>query len=180
MKIAVSSTGTDLGSPIDPQFGRCAYFLIVETDDMSFEACSNENIALTGCAGIQSAQFVSSKSANAVLTGTCGPNAVRTLSAASVEVFLGQTGTVREVIEAHKNGVLQPTNQANMHEHCGMGNTCQTAQASNQNFTRGRGMRVENVFLRTTLAILTIIIFPPFLHMLILSAFMIYILFILR
>ncbi|MBW2001843.1 MAG: NifB/NifX family molybdenum-iron cluster-binding protein, partial [Deltaproteobacteria bacterium] len=32
MKIAVSSTGTDLNSEIDPRFGRCAYFIIVNTD----------------------------------------------------------------------------------------------------------------------------------------------------
>ena len=48
MKVAVSSTGTNLDSPIDPRFGRCANFLIVETDDMSFEVFENENIALSG------------------------------------------------------------------------------------------------------------------------------------
>jgi len=140
MKIAVSSTGTDLGSPIDPRFGRCAYFLIVETDDMSFEACNNENIALGGGAGIQSAQFVSSKGAKAVLTGSCGPNAVRTLSAAGVELFVGQTGIVREAVEGYKNGALRPTDQANVPDHYGMGKPGQATQASNQNLTSGRGM----------------------------------------
>jgi len=99
MKIAISSNGKDLNSQIDPRFGRCAYFLIVETEDMSFEAFDNENIALGGGAGIQSAQFVASKGAKAVITGNCGPNAVRTLSAAGVELFVGQAGTVKEVIE---------------------------------------------------------------------------------
>ena len=36
MKVAISSTGKDLESQIDPRFGRCAYFLFVDTDDMSF------------------------------------------------------------------------------------------------------------------------------------------------
>ena len=140
MKIAVSSTGTDLGSPIDPRFGRCAYFLIVETDDMSFEACNNENIALGGGAGIQSAQFVSSKGAKVVLTGSCGPNAVQTLAAAGIELFVGRTGTVKEAIEAYKNGALRPTDQANVPDHYGMGQTGQTAQPSSQNITGGQGM----------------------------------------
>lgn len=35
MKIAVSSSGKDLDSHIDPRFGRCAYFIIVDIDDMS-------------------------------------------------------------------------------------------------------------------------------------------------
>ena len=49
MKIAVSSQGKNLESPLDPRFGRCAYFLIVETDDMSFEAVHNENMSLPLC-----------------------------------------------------------------------------------------------------------------------------------
>ena len=48
MKIAVSAGGKDLDSQIDPRFGRCAYFVIVETDDMSFEALDNEGITLGG------------------------------------------------------------------------------------------------------------------------------------
>lgn len=48
MKIAVSSSERDLSAQIDPRFGRCAYFVIVETDDMSFEAFNNESIALGG------------------------------------------------------------------------------------------------------------------------------------
>ncbi|MBW1920081.1 MAG: dinitrogenase iron-molybdenum cofactor biosynthesis protein, partial [Deltaproteobacteria bacterium] len=69
MRVAVSSSGDQLDSQIDPRFGRCAYFLIVETDDMSFVAFPNENVALGGGAGIQSAQFVASKGVKAVITG---------------------------------------------------------------------------------------------------------------
>ncbi len=101
MKICVTSTSNGINDPIDPRFGRCANFLIVETEDMSFEAFENENISLGGGAGIQSAQFVASKGAEAVITGNCGPNAVRTLSAAGVELFVGQAGTVKKVIEKY-------------------------------------------------------------------------------
>ncbi len=59
MKIAVSATGNNLNSEINPRFGRCEYFIIVETDDMSFEAYENENNELSSGAGIQSASFVS-------------------------------------------------------------------------------------------------------------------------
>ncbi len=120
MKVALSSSGKDLDSPIDPRFGRCAYFLIIETDDMNFESIDNENIALSGGAGIQSAQFVASKGVKAVITGNCGPNAVRTLSAAGIELFVGQTGTVREAVERYRNGKLRPTNKANVSDHYGI------------------------------------------------------------
>jgi len=68
MKIAVSSTGTDLNSEIDPRFGRCAYFIIVNTDDMSFEAIENESMSLGGGAGIQSGQFIASTGAKVLIT----------------------------------------------------------------------------------------------------------------
>jgi predicted Fe-Mo cluster-binding NifX family protein len=121
MKIAVSSSGKDLDSQVDPRFGRCAYFVIVETDDMSFEAFDNENVAAGGGAGIQSAQFVASKDAKAVITGNCGPNAMQTLSASRVEVFVGQSGSVREVIERYRRGDMKSTSTHNVTDHYGTG-----------------------------------------------------------
>ena len=121
MKIAISSSGKDLNSQVDPRFGRCAYFVIVDTNDMSFEAFDNESISLGGGAGIQASQFVASKGAKAVITGNVGPNAVQTLSAAGVEVFVGQTGTVREVIENYTRGNINSTSTPNVADHYGMG-----------------------------------------------------------
>jgi predicted Fe-Mo cluster-binding NifX family protein len=120
MKIAVSSNGKDLDSQIDPRFGRCAYFLIVDADNMSFETFDNESIALGGGAGIQAAQFVASKGAKAILTGNVGPNAVKTLGAAGVEVFVGQNGTVREAVERYNSGNLDSTRKATVADHHGM------------------------------------------------------------
>lgn len=48
MKLAFSATGTDLDAEIDPRFGRCAYFIVVNPDDMSFEAFENESMSLGG------------------------------------------------------------------------------------------------------------------------------------
>ena len=120
MKIAISSSGTDLNSQVDPRFGRCAYFLIVETDDMSVEVFENESGVLGGGAGIQSAQFVASKGAKVVITGNCGPNAVNTLYAAGIQVFLGNTGTVAEALDKYKNGNLNPAKTANVPDHNGL------------------------------------------------------------
>jgi predicted Fe-Mo cluster-binding NifX family protein len=119
MKVAVSSSGQDLNSPIDPRFGRCPYFLMVETDDMSFKVFDNQSAALGGGAGIQSAQFVVSKGARAVITGSCGPNAVKALSAAGTDVFLGNSGTVQEAVQKWKNGELTPAARGEVSEQVG-------------------------------------------------------------
>jgi predicted Fe-Mo cluster-binding NifX family protein len=147
MKVAVSSSGKDLDSQIDPRFGRCAYFLIVDTQDMSLTVFENENMALGGGAGISSGQFLVSKGVRAVLTGNCGPNAVRVLSAAGVELFVGQRGTVRQALERYKNGELRPATEANVADHYGMGVTAGSmgdaraqAEGGRMGMSRGMGM----------------------------------------
>jgi len=120
MRIAVSSTGSDLDSQIDPRFGRCAYFLIVETDDLSFEAFENDSVTLGGGAGIQSAQFIASKGAKAVITGRCGPNAVQTLSATGLDVYVDHAGTIKDVLKKFLEGGFTPTLQPNAADHSGM------------------------------------------------------------
>ncbi len=102
MKIAISSMGTDLDARIDPSFGRCAYFILVDTDDMSFEVFDNESIALGGGAGIEAIRFVASKGAKVIITGQVGPNALSALSEAGILLITEQTGTVRKAVEDFK------------------------------------------------------------------------------
>jgi predicted Fe-Mo cluster-binding NifX family protein len=120
MKVAVSSNGDNLDAKLDPRFGRCRFFMIVNPDDMSFEAFNNKSAVQGGGAGIQAAQFLASLGVEAVVTGNCGPNAVQTLAAAGIEMFGGQAGTVREVVDRFKKGHLKPTSEANVDSHFGM------------------------------------------------------------
>ena len=101
MKIAISSTGTNLESEVDPKFGRCAYFLIINPEDMTFEAYKNETVP-PPCTGIQSAQFVASKGANLIMTGSAGADAVNTAKKLGLEVIVGVGGSVRAAIEKNK------------------------------------------------------------------------------
>jgi predicted Fe-Mo cluster-binding NifX family protein len=121
MRVAVTSTGTTLDSPVDPRFGRCAYFMVLEMEDLSFEVVQNSNAAVGGGAGIQSAQLIADKNVQVVLTGNCGPNAHRTLEAAGVEVFVGILGTVREALEQLKSGGLSAASAPNVGSHFGAG-----------------------------------------------------------
>jgi len=38
MRIAISATGPTLDAEVDPRFGRCQYFIIVDPETMEFEA----------------------------------------------------------------------------------------------------------------------------------------------
>jgi predicted Fe-Mo cluster-binding NifX family protein len=139
MKIAVSSTGTDLDAEIDPRFGRCAYFIIVNADDMTFESIENESMSLGGGAGIQAGQFIASTGATVLITGNVGPNASRTLNAAGLDVIVGASGSVREAIERYKKGELSPTRQASVPDHFGMGGGQGAYSGGGMGMGRGMG-----------------------------------------
>jgi len=120
MKIAISANGTNLDATINDRFGRCPYFLIVETDDVSIEVLENANADLSTGAGIQAASMVVSKGAQAVVTGNCGPKAMQVFSEAGIAVILNQQGVVRDVVETFKKGVLHPSANANVPEKSGV------------------------------------------------------------
>ena len=120
MKIAITSTGKDLDARVDPRFGRCEYFLIVDTETMEYETIENENAQSRGGSGIQAGQLIAQKDVKAVLTGNCGPNAFQALSAAGIEIFTGVDGIAKEVIERFTNGELTSTKTANVPSHFGM------------------------------------------------------------
>ena len=121
MRIAVTASGTDLDAQVDPRFGRCANFILVDTDTDEIEVVANEGAMAAGGAGIQSAQLVADKGATVVLTGNCGPNAYRTLEAAGVEVIIGVGGTVRDAVEKYKAGELSATEGPNVDAKFGSG-----------------------------------------------------------
>jgi predicted Fe-Mo cluster-binding NifX family protein len=107
MKLAVSASGKTLDSAVDPRFGRCTYFIIVETEDMSYEAIPNESAEIARGAGIDAVQSVASAGTEAVITGNVGPKATRALQTAGIEMVTGEKGTVRQAVEAYKAGRLK-------------------------------------------------------------------------
>lgn len=121
MKIVVSAEGENLDALISTVFGRCPNFVFVDTETMQFEALSNPAMSESGGAGIQAAQFVIQRGAEAVLTGNLGPNAFDVLQAADVPVYLTSGGTVRQAVKDHQAGRLEPMSGANVAAHAGMG-----------------------------------------------------------
>ena len=109
MKIAVSATSGNLDAQIDPRFGRCPYFVIVDPETMKFETVQNVSQSAPSGAGIQAAQIVANTGAEVVLTGNVGPNAFQALSSFGIKIITGVLGTVREAVEKFKSGQLKGT-----------------------------------------------------------------------
>jgi len=121
MKVAVTAQGPDLTSSVDPHFGRAKQFVVVDMETGAVEVVDNaQNVNAAQGAGIQAAQAISQRGVEVVLTGNCGPNAFRTLSAAGIQVYVGIQGTVAEAIEQFKAGQLSPAGDANVAPRWGM------------------------------------------------------------
>ncbi|MDY6855299.1 MAG: NifB/NifX family molybdenum-iron cluster-binding protein [Thermodesulfobacteriota bacterium] len=130
MKICVTASGEGLDAKIDPRFGRCQYFTIIDLDTMEFESLQNSSIGASGGAGIQAAQFVANKGVDLVLTGNVGPNAYNTLEAADICVITGVAGEVRQAVDDYKSGKLQqPIPGPSVGAHSGMSSTMRAGRA---------------------------------------------------
>jgi predicted Fe-Mo cluster-binding NifX family protein len=120
MRIAVSSTGDSLESEASSLFGRCPYYLLVETDSMDFEAVPNPAVNASGGAGVKASQFIVEKNIAAVLTGRVGPNAMKVFRQSGTLLYETQGGTVAEEVQKYLGGELNQLS-APGESHAGMG-----------------------------------------------------------
>ena len=121
MKICVTSVSGNLDAQVDPRFGRCPYFTIVNSETMEFNAISNDSTNAAHGAGIQAAQTVANIGVKVVITGNVGPNAFNVLSATGIKIVTGASGSVKEAVEKYKSGQLQETGNPTVSGHFGMG-----------------------------------------------------------
>jgi predicted Fe-Mo cluster-binding NifX family protein len=118
MKIAFSTSGGDLGAPLDTRFGRAAKFLVYDTETKDFTVIDNaQNLNAAQGAGIQSAQNVAASGARALVSGHCGPKAFRVLSAAGVKAYTSKAATVAEALEQFLAGTLAELKSADVEGH---------------------------------------------------------------
>lgn len=118
MKIAFSTSGSDLNAPLDTRFGRAPKFLVLNLENGEFEIIDNQqNLNAAQGAGIQSAETVVRSGAKALVSGHCGPNAFRVLSSAGVKIFNSDAATVAEALEQFKQGKLKEAGGADVQGH---------------------------------------------------------------
>jgi predicted Fe-Mo cluster-binding NifX family protein len=118
MRIAFTTSGKDLESPLDARFGRAPGFLVYDVDSSTAEYIDNQqSLDAAQGAGIQAAETVVRSGAQVVVTGHCGPKAFRVLSAAGVKVYNTDQPTVAAALAAYKAGTLKPAESADVEGH---------------------------------------------------------------
>ncbi len=103
MKICVSAMSGSMEAKVSERFGRAPYFVIVESDNMSFTPVLNAAENMQGGAGPEAVRQAAAGGAQVVLTGELGPNAKTALEAAGIKGVTGVSGakTVRQAVEEY-------------------------------------------------------------------------------
>jgi len=105
MKIAITSTGQSLESKLDQRFGRCAFFVIYDSETGGVEILPNPNKDAEEGAGPASVQLVASKEVGKIVSGEFGVKIKSLLDSLKIQmiVFKEPDKTVRTVIDMLNN-----------------------------------------------------------------------------
>ena len=87
MKLAITATAPQLDALSDPRFGRCAHFIVFDTESQAWEALPNPAAGAQQGAGTLAAQYLSERGVQAVVSGEFGPKAQHALTAANIQLF---------------------------------------------------------------------------------------------
>lgn len=107
MRVVVSAAEQSIEAPMDQRFGRAPWFVLVDTETGEWSAHANAAAESGHGAGVEASRAVLGLGAEAIVTGDVGPNAQRTLEAGGVPVYCARGVTVREAVEALKDGTLR-------------------------------------------------------------------------
>ncbi|HEY44472.1 MAG TPA: dinitrogenase iron-molybdenum cofactor biosynthesis protein [Anaerolineae bacterium] len=108
MKVAITAGEPNFEAKLEPRFGRCAYFLIVETETQDWKPMQNPAADAMGGAGPQAAQFLADQGVEAVISGEFGPNAYTALEAAGIRMFRTRVENISSLFEKFLTDQLEP------------------------------------------------------------------------
>jgi len=104
MKIAVPAGAPNLDAGVEHKLGTASYLLVIDMDDMSFEAVEGPSSSTGPGAGVQAVTLVLGMGARILLTGYISPHIARTLQKNGIEVVTSVSGNVRDAVEKYKRG----------------------------------------------------------------------------
>ncbi len=104
MIIAVSSSGKDSNSLLDPRFGRCRCFGFYDTERDAWDFKPNPGALEGSGAGVRAAQFLIEQNAEVLLTGDVGPNASRILNSSGIEIYSFPEVALQDALKDFQEG----------------------------------------------------------------------------
>jgi predicted Fe-Mo cluster-binding NifX family protein len=108
MKVCITAKGTTLDSLTEERFGRAPYFIIVESQNGSFEAVQNPFADGGGGVGPKAAQVLIANNVKALVSGQVGGNAREVLAAAGIAMFTCRAcGSVRDAFDRFSKNTLE-------------------------------------------------------------------------
>ncbi len=108
MKLAITAGEPQFEAKLEPRFGRCAYFLIVDTETQDWKPMQNPAAEAMGGAGPQAAQFLADQDVQAVISGEFGPNAYTALEAAGIRMYRSKSDQINILFEKFLTDQLEP------------------------------------------------------------------------
>jgi len=108
MRVAISVITPERDAVLDTRFGRAKAFVVMDTETNEWQGYANPAVGATGGAGVEAAEFIVEKDAEAAISGAFGPNAYDVLSAANIGMYQAETGTATELVQKLKDGALEP------------------------------------------------------------------------
>lgn len=108
MKICFTAKGTTLDTQIEERFGRAPYFILVESENGSFEAIPNLFADGRGGVGPKAAQALIENDVKALISGQVGGNAREVLAAAGIAMYIYRDGgSVRDAFDQFTKKTLE-------------------------------------------------------------------------
>ncbi len=107
MKVGISATGRNLDAQVDARFGRCPWFLVVDSDSLEFTTLENRHAEEAVGAGVAAAKDLIDERVEAVISGQVGPKAYEILKAVDIDIFVVSGGiTAKEALGRLGRGEL--------------------------------------------------------------------------
>lgn len=107
MKVCITAQGATLESPAEDRFGRAPYFIVVESENGSFEAIKNPYADGGGGVGPKAAQVLIEHNVKALVSGQLGGNAKEVLVAAGIATYSYKAGgSVKDALDQFTGNML--------------------------------------------------------------------------
>jgi predicted Fe-Mo cluster-binding NifX family protein len=96
LKTAFSTNGNSIDDDIEPAFGRCKNFLIVDSQSGEVTVAPNPGFSAAGGAGVRAAQALTGLGVDKLVTGSVGINARPLSDDAGIAAVTGECGSILE------------------------------------------------------------------------------------